>query len=68
MRSVILEFCGHSDNVRSAMQDMIASRPDLIVLDLALLGASGYKFLAQLKELKREIKVVVFSAYAEMRL
>ncbi|NIQ02180.1 MAG: response regulator [Nitrospinaceae bacterium] len=50
-------------NAEEALNIIDRDTPDLITLDVKMPGMSGIEFLAQLKEKKKDIPVILCSAY-----
>lgn len=40
--------------------------PDLVLLDMKILGMDGIEILKRIKEINREIKVIIMTAYGEL--
>ncbi len=60
-----MAVCGESDNVRSAAAMIYSGKPDLILLDLSLNGASGLELLKEMTSGQSGIPVLVLSMYEE---
>ena len=56
---------GESSNASEIMQQIKASNWNLIILDISMPGRSGMEVLKDIKEIKSEIKVIIFSMYPE---
>lgn len=64
-RDLGLEICGEADNILDAMQLILRSKPDIVVLDISLRGSSGLELLKDLKAHGIEVKVLVLSMHDE---
>jgi DNA-binding NarL/FixJ family response regulator len=62
-----LECCAEAEDVSSAQAAIDTYRPDLVLLDLNLNGASGFDFLRWLNGRVSEFPVIVLSQYEEQR-
>ncbi|MBN1847132.1 MAG: response regulator transcription factor [Deltaproteobacteria bacterium] len=60
-----IEVAGESGDGREALQAILKSAFDLILLDLALPGMDGLDVLRAIKEKKPGIPVIILSMYAE---
>ena len=50
-------------NAEEALEAIEANKPDLITLDIKMPGMNGMEFLQKLKEDKKDIPVILCSAY-----
>jgi DNA-binding NarL/FixJ family response regulator len=57
------EIVGEADNGTSALAAIRASRPDVVLLDLAMPGVGGLELIPSIRELAPEVGIVVYSAY-----
>jgi DNA-binding NtrC family response regulator len=55
-----VESVGDAESLKRCL---VASRPDLVLLDLYLDGPSGFKLLAEIKKEHPQLPVVIFTAY-----
>ena len=53
-------------NGRTALEIVKAHAPDLVLLDMKIPGMDGLEILKKIKELNREIKVIMMTAYGEL--
>lgn len=60
-----LNICGFADSPESAWGNIIELNPNLILVDLPLLGDSGVEFAEQIKVRLPNSKLVVFSASSD---
>jgi DNA-binding NarL/FixJ family response regulator len=56
-----LLVCGEADNAPAALQKILALRPDVAIIDLALKGGSGLDLVKQLRAQALKLKLLVFS-------
>jgi len=67
----ILERCGYDVLSAAHGQEglaMMQRRPvDLVLLDLSMPGASGQEVLTELRQLRPDVKVIIFTGYAARR-
>jgi len=59
-----MEVVGDADNGEEALELFRAVRPDVVVLDLRMPGASGLETIARLRDEFGEVRILVFSNYA----
>ena len=62
-----IEVLGEADLATHAIEMAAALRPDVVVLDIALPGMSGYEALPLLKQAAPDCAVLVFSAFDQER-
>jgi DNA-binding NarL/FixJ family response regulator len=55
---------GHASGANDAVQEILAAKPDVVVLDLKLAQGSGFDVLRALRERAPEIEVVMLSNFA----
>lgn len=55
-------------NGPSALQVVQEHHPDLIILDMKIPGMDGLEILRQIREMDREVKVIMMTAYGELDL
>jgi len=60
-----LVVCGEADTVRKAIQDIVALRPEVAVIDLTLKQGSGFELIKTLAAQAPEVKVLVMSMHDE---
>ncbi|MBB6670579.1 MULTISPECIES: response regulator [Cohnella] len=53
-------------NGRAALEIVRNHTPDLVLLDMKIPGMDGLEILKQIKEMNREIKVIMMTAYGEL--
>lgn len=58
-------ICGEAETVEEAMRTIAASKPDLIIADLDLEGASGIELAKAVKEAYPDLPVLILSMYDE---
>lgn len=58
------EVSGEADNESEAIQRIIDTRPDIVILDLSLAQGSGIEVLRRIKDTTPEIHVIVLSNHA----
>lgn len=58
------EIVGRAARANDAIRDILASRPDLVVLDIQLAEGSGFDVLRELHAQAPELDVVMLSNYA----
>ncbi|MCX6291471.1 MAG: response regulator transcription factor [Bacteroidetes bacterium] len=56
---------GVASNSSEAMKSVMASRPDVVLLDISIPGKSGMHVLKEIKEIFPEVKVVMLTNYSE---
>ncbi len=60
-----LEVCGEADGRAAALQLVVAAKPDLAVVDIALGPANGILLASELKELAPALRILVLSMHEE---
>lgn len=60
-----LEVCGEAEDVGSAWDGVVQTRPDLVVLDISLKGRNGLELVKSLSTWRRDLPVLVLSTYEE---
>lgn len=53
-------------NGRAALEIVRNHTPDLVLLDMKIPGMDGLEILKKIKEMNREIKVIMMTAYGEL--
>jgi DNA-binding NarL/FixJ family response regulator len=61
-----LEVCGHAEDHASALRQVEALKPDLVILDLSLEGRSGLEVLKEIKARNASQRVLILSMHDEM--
>jgi len=56
-----LIVCGEADSAPAALQKILALKPDVAIVDLALKGGSGLELIKQLRTQALKLKLLVFS-------
>jgi len=64
-RDETFSVCGEADNIQSAMKIIQTQRPDIVIVDITLRGASGLELIKNLKAQELGIPVLVLSMHAE---
>ncbi|MDD8017364.1 MAG: response regulator transcription factor [Bacteroidota bacterium] len=60
-----INIVGYADNPLSATESIVALQPDIIILDIFLLGGSGIHVLKNIRSLNITSKVIVLTNYAQ---
>lgn len=60
-----LMVCGEAEDAQSAMQAMLASKPDILVLDISLNGPDGLDLLKNVRSRHPDLPVLVLSMHDE---
>jgi DNA-binding NarL/FixJ family response regulator len=60
-----LQICGHAEDHVSALREVEALRPDLVILDLSLNGRSGLEVLKDIKARDASQRVLILSMHDE---
>ena len=60
-----LEVCGEAGSEHDALEGILASRPDLAVVDLSLKEGDGLALIKQLHRLRPALKILVFSMHEQ---
>lgn len=53
-------------NGRTALEIVRTHNPDLVLLDMKIPGMDGLEILKKIKEINRDIKVIMMTAYGEL--
>ena len=56
-----LMVCGEADNGPAALQQILALKPDVAIVDLSLKGSNGLELIKQLRAQSLKLKLLVFS-------
>src|SRR5437870_99466 len=59
------QICGEVADVVSVLPLVVAARPDVVVLDVALKGGSAIDLIKRLREQCPSVRVLVWSRYRE---
>jgi hypothetical protein len=57
----LVEICGSAEDVEEAIQQVVALRPDLVVVDIALKSSHGIELIPRIKQFDKLIRVLVWS-------
>lgn len=57
--------CGHAGSTAEALQQLVAERPDLVLVDVSLQDGSGLELIKEIKARGPEIKMLVLSNHDE---
>ncbi len=60
-----IEICGSAEDVGEAMEQVNATHPDLVVVDIALKTSRGIELIPQIRQCDRRIKILVWSMFGE---
>ena len=60
-----MEVCGEAGDPEEAMQLLVGSRPDLILVDISMKGASGLEFIRDVSAVHGHIPMLVVSMHDE---
>ena len=60
-----MEVCGEADSVHEALVQVKATSPDLVIVDIALVGSHGLDLIREIATRFPGIKMLVMSAYDE---
>jgi DNA-binding NarL/FixJ family response regulator len=60
-----LSVCGEAEDVAGALVQLRSTRPDLVILDISLRGASGLELLKSIRAQGIQVKVLVASIHDE---
>jgi DNA-binding NarL/FixJ family response regulator len=60
-----LRVCGEGENIGSAWDRIVRSKPDLVIIDISLVGRSGLELVKQLKNEFPEMPTLVLSMHEE---
>jgi len=61
-----LVVCGEADNTAQALQAISTSKPEVAVVDLALMGGSGLELIKDLRKTCPDTDVIVLSMHDEL--
>lgn len=60
-----LEICAEADNGRDAVDSALSSKPDLLILDVAMPELNGVEVAALLSKSLPQAKIVLFTLYGD---
>ena len=60
-----LQVCGEAENVGTAWDEIVRCGPDLVIIDISLVGRSGLELVKQLKKDSPELPTLVLSMHDE---
>src|ERR1700760_3167566 len=60
-----MEVCGEADNIESAMEMIVATRPALVIVDIALRDGHGIDLIKRIVTAGVDTRMLVVSAYDE---
>ncbi len=60
-----VDIVGYADNLLSAMKGIIKSNPDVVIMDILLIGGSGIQVLKNIRRKKITAKVIMLTNYAQ---
>src|ERR1700760_1555729 len=60
-----MEVCGEADNIESAMELIVATRPSLVIVDIALRDGHGIDLIKRIVSAGINTRMLVVSAYDE---
>lgn len=63
-----IEVCGEATNGREAIDQAIALKPDLIILDINMPVLSGFVAAQEIKRLMPEVPILFFSVHDSRRM
>ena len=55
------------NNGKAALEQVEEKRPNLVLLDLKMVGMNGIEVLRQIKRIDRNIEVIIITAYGAMK-
>jgi two-component system invasion response regulator UvrY len=62
------EVVGEAGDGDHALQGIVATRPDVVILDISMPGKDGLEVLRELRQIDPDVPVVVASGFAARRL
>ena len=60
-----LHVCGEAENIGAALNEITRSRPDMVIIDISLVGRSGLELVKQLKDQMPHLPTLVLSMHEE---
>ena len=64
-QSLGFEIAGKIDNARTAWEQILQQKPDVIITDIRMPGLSGLELLSRIREAALPVEVVLVSAFAD---
>ena len=61
-----LAVCGEAESAPRALKEILALKPDVVIVDISLEGRSGLDLIKDLKQQQPELVMIVLSMYDEM--
>lgn len=61
----VMELVGHAETPQYAIEGILATHPDVVVLDVQLNGGSGLQVLSAVRRVAPDIAFVVFSNHSD---
>ena len=60
-----LEFIGHATNANDAVEAILKQEPDVVILDIRLIGKNGMNVLERIKKGQAPPVVIIFTNYPD---
>src|ERR1700722_12386048 len=60
-----LKVCGEAEEARSALLAIATLKPDIVVMDISLVGPSGIEILRSIRQTDTKLRVLVLSMHDE---
>lgn len=60
-----LRVCGEAENIGAAWNEITRSKPDLVIIDISLVGRSGLELVKQIKDQRPDLPTLVLSMHEE---
>lgn len=60
-----MQVVGEADDGLAALEHLASDKPDVVVLDMKMPGPSAVETIAAIKRLSPDVKILVFTSYAE---
>lgn len=60
-----LQVCGEAENIGAAWDKIVRNTPDLVIIDISLVGRSGLELVKQLKDEYPDLPTLVLSMHEE---
>jgi DNA-binding NarL/FixJ family response regulator len=61
-----LQVCGEAEDVDTAIEEILAKSPDVLIVDLSLKGRDGLEIVKTLRARRLEIPILMLSMYDEL--
>jgi len=61
-----LAVCGEAEDAASALQSIVALKPDVVIVDVSLPRRSGIELIQDIKQMQPNVAVIVLSMHEEM--